>query len=460
MRKYLLLFLLIVFLCGCGNESGKTETRRTLSSEEIQELKEKYPVLNKESEIETESVKGDEKNEESKQNQSQNEGTYGTLDHVFTTYPKVTYDEVKAGRYNSQYVIVECFVEKTDEVADLLFADVWYKSEKLGYVRRSEVLDWDELYCEKVSIQSGDTVQVCVYVDSESSFGFTDAKNIRLTKSKFNLDDVKNYFKQDCQIMDYKKVLRNPDDYKNTNFAFCGEVFQVVSESDSVIEMLVKSDDDEIVYVYYYREGTSRILEGDMVTIYGTFYILETYQTLLGTKTVPKLSVYFLELGEMGITSDGNEVSTEDMQTSTATLGERNALREAKDYLDYTAFSRAGLIAQLEYEGYSYEESVYGVDNCGADWKEQALRCAKDYLVYSAFSKEGLEGQLEYEGFTSEETAYGVENCGADWKEQAAKMAQEYLDFMAFSREELIAQLEYEGFTSEEITYGITAVGY
>lgn len=59
---------------------------------------------------------------------------------------------------------------------------------------------------------------------------------------------------------------------------------------------------------------------------------------------------------------------------STATLGESNALDSAMSYLNFMAFSKEGLIYQLEYEGYSNEEAKYAVKNCGADWNEQALK--------------------------------------------------------------------------------------
>ena len=39
----------------------------------------------------------------------------------------------------------------------------------------------------------------------------------------------------------------------------------------------------------------------------------------------------------------------------------------AKDYLSVMAFSKQGLIEQLEYEGYSEKEAQYGADNCGAN---------------------------------------------------------------------------------------------
>ena len=144
----------------------------------------------------------------------------------------------------------------------------------------------------------------------------------------------------------------------------------------------------------------------------------------------------------------------------TRTTGQKNALKSANQYLNYSAFSRSGLIKQLEYEGYSTEDATYAVDNCGASWTEQALKSAKSYLAYSSFSHSGLIHQLEYEGFSTEDATYGADNCGADWNEQAAKTAKSYMDYSSFSKSGLIDQLEYEGFTAEQAAYGASAVGY
>jgi len=99
-------------------------------------------------------------------------------------------------------------------------------------------------------------------------------------------------------------------------------------------------------------------------------------------------------------------------ESDTATIGEKNALSKALSYLKYSAFSYSGLIDQLEFEGYTYEEAKYGVDNCEADWNEQAALKAQSYLDYSAFSREGLIDQLEFEGFTKAQAEYGVQVVG------------------------------------------------
>lgn len=94
------------------------------------------------------------------------------------------------------------------------------------------------------------------------------------------------------------------------------------------------------------------------------------------------------------------------------TQGESNALRSAQQYLSFMPFSHSGLVAQLEYEGYSNTEAVYAADHCGADWNLQAEKSAAQYLDLMAFSRSGLIDQLMYEGYTKEQAEYGAEKNG------------------------------------------------
>lgn len=93
------------------------------------------------------------------------------------------------------------------------------------------------------------------------------------------------------------------------------------------------------------------------------------------------------------------------------TGGQKNAVKKAESYLDYTAFSRSGLIEQLEYEGFSTEDATYAVDKVNPDWNEQAVKKAQDYLEYTSFSLDGLVEQLEFEGFTPEQAQYGADKA-------------------------------------------------
>jgi colicin import membrane protein len=94
------------------------------------------------------------------------------------------------------------------------------------------------------------------------------------------------------------------------------------------------------------------------------------------------------------------------------TLSQENALRSAKSYLDYTAFSKSGLVKQLEFEEYSAEDAEFAVNHIEVDWNAQAVQAGKDYLDYSSFSRNGLIDQLKFDGFTTEQATYAVDEIG------------------------------------------------
>lgn len=141
------------------------------------------------------------------------------------------------------------------------------------------------------------------------------------------------------------------------------------------------------------------------------------------------------------------------------TVSQRNAVSRAASYLRSSAFSRSGLISQLEYEGFSRADAIYGTDAQNANWGQQAVRMGASYLRSMAFSRDGLVGQLEYEGFSPSEATLGADSQNADWFAQAAKMAASYLRSSPFSRSGLINQLLYEKFTLAQAEYGANAVG-
>lgn len=157
--------------------------------------------------------------------------------------------------------------------------------------------------------------------------------------------------------------------------------------------------------------------------------------------------------------TESEPVVEEPPADSGGTVSQMQALRQAESYLGFAAFSRTGLIEQLEFEGFSVEDATFAVDALEVDWMVQAEAKALDYLEYSAFSETGLVEQLEFEGFSNAEAVHGVGSVEVDWMEQAALKAADYLEYSAFSRAGLIDQLEFEGFTSEQAVHGADSVG-
>lgn len=98
---------------------------------------------------------------------------------------------------------------------------------------------------------------------------------------------------------------------------------------------------------------------------------------------------------------------------------QRNAIRSAKNYLSFMAFSRDGLIDQLSSsygDGYERADAIVAVDSLSVDWNEQAKRSAEQYLTMMGFSCAGLIEQLSSDAgdkYTQSQASYGAQQAGA-----------------------------------------------
>ena len=109
----------------------------------------------------------------------------------------------------------------------------------------------------------------------------------------------------------------------------------------------------------------------------------------------------------------------EEKEVEDATPSQKNALNAAEKYLEYTAFSQAGLIAQLSSEAgdkYPEQDAVWAVEHLhDVNWDEQAAKSAKKYLEYTSFSCQGMIEQLSSEAgekFTQAQAEYGAKQVG------------------------------------------------
>lgn len=64
-------------------------------------------------------------------------------------------------------------------------------------------------------------------------------------------------------------------------------------------------------------------------------------------------------------TETTEEATTEAEPETNETMGQKNAVRKAKDYLAFMGFSHSGLIEQLEFEGFTAEQAEYGATAVG-----------------------------------------------------------------------------------------------
>lgn len=119
-------------------------------------------------------------------------------------------------------------------------------------------------------------------------------------------EQQKEEFIASCQSIAYKDLARNPDSYKGQTFKFIGEVIQVM-ESDHILSdtttvtlrVNVTKDEygwweDTILATVDIPKSADRILEEDIITIYGTCQGQQSYETILGaTTTLPKIEIKY-----------------------------------------------------------------------------------------------------------------------------------------------------------------------
>ena len=112
-----------------------------------------------------------------------------------------------------------------------------------------------------------------------------------------------------CKEYFYEEIARNPNKYKDSFAKFNGKVIQVVENKDKIVlrvnvtntinEYIEDGLWSDTIYVEYKRldENESRILENDIITLYGTLNGIKTYETVLGTQeSIPYLIAKYIDI--------------------------------------------------------------------------------------------------------------------------------------------------------------------
>ena len=111
-------------------------------------------------------------------------------------------------------------------------------------------------------------------------------------------------YKQACQTFVYEDLLRHPEQYKGNLATFTGKVEQVRNYSDKVWFRLGTNEDDfgiwsDMVFVEFNYADTSkaRILEDDMLTVYGELNGIKTYTAIFGNEVqIPYLKAKYIKM--------------------------------------------------------------------------------------------------------------------------------------------------------------------
>lgn len=137
----------------------------------------------------------------------------------------------------------------------------------------------------------------------ESKMSFYDSKGNRqnTTLDILKQNEIKEY-KNSCSKLNYKDVLRNPEHFEGKDAYWFGEVVQVVGTGDYRVNVnctkyhyISGYSCPDTIYVTY--SGDTRLIEDDMIKIYGKMDGTKTYTTVLGASvTVPRVNAKYIDL--------------------------------------------------------------------------------------------------------------------------------------------------------------------
>lgn len=126
-------------------------------------------------------------------------------------------------------------------------------------------------------------------------------EQLETTKFKLTDQEKETIYKSACSVYKYTDIARDPDKYKGTYAKYTGKIIQVL-ENGNYCELRVNitkgkySYSDTIYVTYTRKDGESRLLEDDIVTIYGNNAGLITYETIFGGSiTIPQVYASYIE---------------------------------------------------------------------------------------------------------------------------------------------------------------------
>lgn len=130
------------------------------------------------------------------------------------------------------------------------------------------------------------------------------------TESTKSPKAIKEDFIKSCESFTYKEIARNPNNYKGKHAKFKGEVIQVIESGDDItLRVNITAEENnysengytyfDTIYVEYTRkdENESRILEDDIINIYGTLNGIKDYSSILGSEvSCPYLIAEYIDI--------------------------------------------------------------------------------------------------------------------------------------------------------------------
>lgn len=215
----------------------------------------------------------------------------GRMEGCCTRCGEVIHEDIpkKEHQMGEQRIIKEATCEAVGEIEQ--------SCEYCGYIEKASVsatghTDGEWEITEVATYDNAGTRSVfCVKCDAF----------IRSESYELSEEEKEDAFLDMCDYGDYESIARYPERFVDAAILFEGEVVQVVEENDEYILRVNVTWNgyyyEDTIWVEYTRKDSDdgRILEGDIVSIYGYGADVVTYESVLGSSiTIPAVSAMYI----------------------------------------------------------------------------------------------------------------------------------------------------------------------
>lgn len=136
------------------------------------------------------------------------------------------------------------------------------------------------------------------------AIGHYDSNNLGTPNggSSYQQEETLDEYINSCSEIDYESIARQPEYYKGTRAHFRGKIIQV--EEGFLNSVILRVDvtegtygiwTDTVYVTYTYGDGESKLLEDDIINMYGVIKGTKTYTTIFGASvTIPYLDAEYI----------------------------------------------------------------------------------------------------------------------------------------------------------------------
>lgn len=178
-------------------------------------------------------------------------------------------------------------------------------------------------------------------------------------------EEAREYMESCSWSTDYNDIMRYEGDYVGKDFAFFAKVSQVMTDGSLVVYDDADGDGNYTDNQYYIMDRrsleTTKILENDMITIYGSYVGIVELERAIGNSviSIPGFNMYLCDMEGVELKANGNAADNMDYSPYGEII------------LDEAANSEEGCGYTLyDIDGDGIKELITSIGTSNADWHQ------------------------------------------------------------------------------------------